>query len=403
MPNLGPNFYTKLVEISKESGINPEDLLNVMQLESGLNPAAINKQSNAVGLIQFMPKTLKGLGYTGSYMDFSKLSGEEQLDYVKKYVQGHGKKFRSAPHYYVANLYPVALNLPGVKKDDPNTIILEQNPQTITVGDKIYSKKYYDIGSKILSAEEIAAYNANKGLDYNHDGNITFGDMATLLGKASHNKNYTNSLAQLTQQTGYSPTKKDTQTEIATKMPDKKDDDVFQQLLNKHYPKTTATQTSAAPAAAVAQTAPEYSMDSVLTKYYNILRGSQKQNKQLCKIAFPTSNILIGIKTSDQINAIEFARILRLALNEELLIDTNTYSDENNVDVECIINGPIDQSFNVINEITAAVVDAFKVATNKIGGINIDVEFCINKVSSYQPMSWKVADTNYRKFLLKFV
>ena len=104
MPNLGPNFYPKLVEICNESGIKPEDLLNVTQLESGLNPAAKNPKSNASGLIQFMPKTLKGLGYTDTPEQFRQLSGEDQLDFVKKYIKSHGSKFRSAAHYYVANL-----------------------------------------------------------------------------------------------------------------------------------------------------------------------------------------------------------------------------------------------------------------------------------------------------------
>jgi soluble lytic murein transglycosylase-like protein len=80
MSNLGPNFYSKFNAMCKRLSIDPAHLLNVMTLESGLNPAAHNKNGNAVGLIQFMPNTLKSLGYHGTYEDFKKLQGEDQLE-----------------------------------------------------------------------------------------------------------------------------------------------------------------------------------------------------------------------------------------------------------------------------------------------------------------------------------
>jgi hypothetical protein len=42
--NLGPNFYPKLVQISSELGMRPEDLLAVMTSESGLNPSAYEEK-----------------------------------------------------------------------------------------------------------------------------------------------------------------------------------------------------------------------------------------------------------------------------------------------------------------------------------------------------------------------
>src|ERR1700686_4094058 len=117
---MDPDFYKKLLEISSEVQMKPEDLLNVMAVESGIDPTAHNQNGNASGLIQFMPSTLKNLGYQGSHADFRKLSSVDQLDYVKKYVldnmKYNGGPFTSAAQYYVANFLPVALKLPGVQK-----------------------------------------------------------------------------------------------------------------------------------------------------------------------------------------------------------------------------------------------------------------------------------------------
>lgn len=47
-------------------GMNPAWLQNVIALESGWDARAMNASSGAVGLIQFMPRTLKGMGLLSS-------------------------------------------------------------------------------------------------------------------------------------------------------------------------------------------------------------------------------------------------------------------------------------------------------------------------------------------------
>ena len=109
---LDQNFWEKLTKISESVGLKPEDLLAVMSFESGLSPAAHNRNGDASGLIQFMPDTLKGLGYKGDHNSFRQLDATDQLDYVDKYVHNQaafsGGSFKSAAQYYVANLWPVA-------------------------------------------------------------------------------------------------------------------------------------------------------------------------------------------------------------------------------------------------------------------------------------------------------
>src|SRR6266404_53319 len=96
-------FYTKLNNISEQLGMNPRDLLAVMFFESGVDPSRKNPHGGATGLIQFMPKTLEGLGVK-DVAGFADKSAEEQLDYVKRYIDGKrgimgGKPFKSATQY----------------------------------------------------------------------------------------------------------------------------------------------------------------------------------------------------------------------------------------------------------------------------------------------------------------
>ncbi len=84
-PNLSDSFYNKVVEVAKRVGCDPNDLMAVMNAESGINPAAVNKNGGATGLIQFMPATAQGLGTTTEKI--KQMSAEEQLVYVEKYLK----------------------------------------------------------------------------------------------------------------------------------------------------------------------------------------------------------------------------------------------------------------------------------------------------------------------------
>lgn len=55
------NYPPALLEVAEKLSANPADLHALIQAESAWNPAAYNR-SGAVGLIQFMPQTLKDYG-----------------------------------------------------------------------------------------------------------------------------------------------------------------------------------------------------------------------------------------------------------------------------------------------------------------------------------------------------
>lgn len=370
--NLGPNFYPKLVQMTTQLGMKPEDLLAVMQSESGMNPAAHNPGGGASGLIQFMPFVLKGLGFPGSTGDFRRLSGEEQLPWIGKYIKQHmsqqnNKPFTSGGQYYVANLWPAALKLPGVQKGDPSTIILEKNPQS----ENGFSKKYMDIGSKIPVSTERAGYDSNPLFDKEKKGYITLGDLNRQVDLNRKSPTYRQGLLAMQQATGYQA----------------RPGVVVQ-------PSMLAQNDNAQPA----------SLEGILDKYVHMLSAASGTSlKRMYKKALPSHDILIKVTAPDYTSAIEFSRVLCAALDEELLTTTYPHTDGQDVEVECNISGPEKECFAAVQQMSVALAEVFRDATAKIGGIAVKTNCVINKKSSYQPISLKTAGTHYRKFLLKFI
>ncbi|MCA1628053.1 MAG: hypothetical protein LC742_08835, partial [Acidobacteria bacterium] len=80
-----PEFLPKLISGSRERGINPDHLLNVIAVETGgsFSPQARNPNSSASGLIQFMRDTARSLGTTIEAI--RGMNATQQLDYVFKY------------------------------------------------------------------------------------------------------------------------------------------------------------------------------------------------------------------------------------------------------------------------------------------------------------------------------
>jgi hypothetical protein len=368
--NLGSNFYPKLVELAGEVGMRPEDILCIMVSESGLNPQARNPNGGATGLVQVMPYVLKGLGFQGSPQDFGKLSGEEQLPYVKRLIQGamkvNGGPFTSAAQYYVANFWPAGLKLPGVRRGDPSTPIVEENPATVGQ----YSKKYYDVGIKIPASYERAAYKANPLFHGTTPGAITYGDMINQTEKNKRNPLYIKALLAMQDQTGYTP---------------------------GSQPPSIVARRSLMPST------PTHSyIDQILDEITQELSAVASDKKAIKKL--PHHDILIQIDAPDYTSAVEFSRILCTALDEELQAFAYPHADGMRiVEVECRIAGPAKECFQAVQQLSQAIADTFKTATIKIGGIVIKTNCIMDKKSSYQQISLRTADTHYRKFLLKFI
>ena len=122
-------------------------IARVIRFESGGNPAAVNPQSGATGLIQFTPETARQMGTTTAAL--RKMPAHKQMGFVRRYFGQFGNRLRTPADAYMAVLAPGAIGKP----DD-----------------------------HVLFRRGRVAYTQNAGLDINRDGVITKGEAARRAG-----------------------------------------------------------------------------------------------------------------------------------------------------------------------------------------------------------------------------
>jgi hypothetical protein len=133
----------RIREIAAKFDLNKDWIYFVIYKESRGNHKAVNKHTNATGLIQFLPRIAESLGTTTYKLrTMTKL---QQLDYVEKYFERIVNKYEvnSYPDLYLSVFYPKAMG----------------QSDSYIIGPK---------GSKAVSY--------NKGVDVNKDGILTVGD-----------------------------------------------------------------------------------------------------------------------------------------------------------------------------------------------------------------------------------
>ncbi|MGB7569198.1 MAG: transglycosylase SLT domain-containing protein, partial [Chitinivibrionales bacterium] len=153
--NVSEAFKNKVISISKNLGVDPDFIMASMAFETGETFSATIENaagSGAVGLIQFMPSTAKGLGTTTE--ELKKMTAEKQLDYVEKYFSPYKGKIKNLDDVYMAILWPAAVG----KADD-----------------------------YVLFEKGTTAYTQNAGLDSDSDGKITKSETAALV-RAKYNR-----------------------------------------------------------------------------------------------------------------------------------------------------------------------------------------------------------------------
>jgi hypothetical protein len=138
-------FRNKVRKIAGDLGCDPSFLMAAMAFETGetFSPKIKNPASGATGLIQFMPKTAVGLGTTTDAL--AKMSAENQLDFVAKYFERQKGKLHTLEDVYMAILLPTAVGKPN---------------------------------NHVLFTKGTKAYDQNKGLDVNNNGEITKAEAA---------------------------------------------------------------------------------------------------------------------------------------------------------------------------------------------------------------------------------
>lgn len=141
-------FRDRLFEICQILGVEPDYLMACMAFESAetFSPSIKNAAgSGAIGLIQFMPNTAKGLGTTTAAL--AMLTAEQQLEWVLAYFMPYKGRLKTLADVYMAILWPAAIG-------------------------KVDGWTLWDKASRPTT------YRQNAGLDLNKDGKITKAEAA---------------------------------------------------------------------------------------------------------------------------------------------------------------------------------------------------------------------------------
>jgi len=152
--DIEDSFFPALIDVCQQVGCNPADLLAVIKAESNVCPGAVNPHGGATGLIQFMPETMKRLGWSEPMQVFAELSATDQLPWVQQFLKAGKGQFTSPGRIYQF------IFLPG-------TMSTATQP-----GDAVASKDS-------PTAAIAAAYASNEALDINKDGKITIQELTT--------------------------------------------------------------------------------------------------------------------------------------------------------------------------------------------------------------------------------
>ncbi|WBO21990.1 lysozyme family protein [Sphingomonas abietis] len=145
---VSPAFRDRVRAIADGLGCSASDLMACMAWETGrtFSPSVRNGAgSGAVGLIQFMPQTAGQLHTTTAKL--AAMTAEQQLDYVDLYFRPYRGRLHNLGDLYCAILWPA-----GVGKPD----------STVLFG---------------KGGDNPKLYLQNAGLDLDHDGGITRGEV----------------------------------------------------------------------------------------------------------------------------------------------------------------------------------------------------------------------------------
>lgn len=156
--NITEEFCQKVIDISKEIGCSHDDLMAVMNLETGgtFSPSIQNRGGhNYWGLIQFGESAAQDVGKTLN--ELKAMSAIEQLDYVKKYLIKQKQNRKITGEVDTKTLYCLIF-YPAAAKADDSYIIAKKG-----------------------SSESGGRYTANRGLDRDASGTITRGELDNAL------------------------------------------------------------------------------------------------------------------------------------------------------------------------------------------------------------------------------
>lgn len=165
---LSDQYFASVRELAEHmnargASVTSEDLIAVLEAESGNDPRAVNPKSGCAGLNQICPlfnnpDPLSGLrraGWKGSRAEYLALSAEEQIPFVRGFFDAGNNypKIRGVADLYLANFSPFFLGKPG---------------------------------STVMYRPPSDSYLKNASVDFGGKGWIEVSDMAHFVGRSMH-------------------------------------------------------------------------------------------------------------------------------------------------------------------------------------------------------------------------
>ncbi len=106
-----PGVSQKIDEICRKLLCRPVDILVTIYAESKFDTKAVNKNSNATGLIQFMPATARYLGT--SVEAIYNMSATQQLEFAYRFYKPATGKLVSVYEFYSYTFVPISVGKPN--------------------------------------------------------------------------------------------------------------------------------------------------------------------------------------------------------------------------------------------------------------------------------------------------
>jgi len=121
------------------------------------------------------------------------------------------------------------------------------------------------------------------------------------------------------------------------------------------------------------------------------------KNKDMIKNSY-----VILVNSNNKENSVEFARILSMAIREELKENADIHFDGDNVEIQVNAskNGDVK---GALSQLSDAISEAFIEATKKIGGVKVNSYIMENQISKYAKIEDEILDKYYRQFHIKFL
>ena len=145
-------FLTAIRQLAAKRGINEAQLLGLIASESSFDPTAVNKDTGATGLIQFMPEVAEALGT--SQEEILKMTRAEQVALMDQYFE-----MNNLPNNPTAGQLKTNVLMPSYTNQDDSFELMTRHKQ-FTDGE----------------AGNPNTFKVNQGLDYNKDGFVTVGE-----------------------------------------------------------------------------------------------------------------------------------------------------------------------------------------------------------------------------------